>query len=64
MKTVEEMLVVVGKSKSYNVLKDDFKYYLQLSDNTEIAVSKEEFYLNSEGMKLRLESAVDYKWIA
>ena len=36
-------------------------YYLQLSNNTEIAVSKEEFYVNSVGMKLRLESKVDYK---
>ena len=53
--------LVVGKTKSYNVFKNDFKYYLELSDNTKIAVSKEEFYVNSVGTKLRLESEVAYK---
>ena len=58
---VLEMLVVVGKAKTFNKLKNDTNYYLQLSNNTEIAVSKEEFYSNSVGMKLRLESKVEYK---
>ncbi len=60
MKTVDDMLVV-GKAKTFNKLKNDMNYYLQLSNNTEIAVSKEEFYVNIVGMKLRLESEVEYK---
>ena len=61
MKRVDDILVV-GKTKTFDRLKNDVDYYLRLSDNTEIAVSKEEFYLNIVGTELRLESEVEYKW--
>ena len=61
MKTVDDILIV-GKTKSINRSTNDTDYYLKLSDNTEISVSKEEFYSNIVGTTLRLESAVEYKW--
>lgn len=60
MKTVDDILVV-EKMKSFSIPKNDFNYYLKLSNNTVILVTKEEFHLNRLGTELRLESEVEYK---
>ena len=60
MKT--KQMLVIGKTKVFNTSTNDVSYYIKLSDNTQIPVSKEEFYVNIVGTELRLESKVEYKW--